>query len=469
MTSTARAPGRERLWRGRPWAVGAAACLVLAGLSLLVPAAPAYDPLMWLHWGREIASLELSTAEGPAFKPLPVAVTTLLSVTGAAAPELWLTVARAGALAAVALACVTAARLGRAAGAAPRWAAVGGAAAAVGVALTERFVLHAAVGDAEPLLVALVLGALLAARERRHGLALALGIAAALLRSEVWPFLAVYGVWAWHATPALRPALLAGAALVPVAWFLPEWLASGQLLRSTDRALVPNPGAPALAARPALETLERAAGLLFVPTAITAALAARGAAAIPALAGLAWLALVALMSEAGFSGEERYALPGAAVLAVSGGAGVAILATRRRLAVPVLAVLLIPFAALGVARTVALGDGLAHRAALHEDLPRAIARAGGRAAVLRCGQPAVGRYRGPLLAYHLGVSKSAVRADGAPGGVSFRSRLRAGQPLSPPRDPAARPVAAVGRWRVEGRCAPAPSREGSARASWTGP
>jgi hypothetical protein len=60
-----------------------AGALVLAGLSVLVVApAPAYDPWMWLLWGREIAGGTLSTSEGPAFKPLPVAVCALLAPLG---------------------------------------------------------------------------------------------------------------------------------------------------------------------------------------------------------------------------------------------------------------------------------------------------------------------------------------------------------------------------------------------------
>jgi hypothetical protein len=29
-------------------------CLALAGLSLLLPSEPSYDPFAWLVWGREI-------------------------------------------------------------------------------------------------------------------------------------------------------------------------------------------------------------------------------------------------------------------------------------------------------------------------------------------------------------------------------------------------------------------------------
>ena len=86
--------------RHRTWLAVAAAVLMAAAVSLLVPSAPAYDPWAWLVWGREVAALELDTVDGPAWKPLPVAVTALLSVAGPGAPALWLVGARAGALAA---------------------------------------------------------------------------------------------------------------------------------------------------------------------------------------------------------------------------------------------------------------------------------------------------------------------------------------------------------------------------------
>ena len=61
----------------------AGAALAIAALTALVIApAPAYDPWAWLLWGREIAHGTLSTEEMPAFKPLTVAVCTLLAPLG---------------------------------------------------------------------------------------------------------------------------------------------------------------------------------------------------------------------------------------------------------------------------------------------------------------------------------------------------------------------------------------------------
>src|SRR4051812_5026232 len=83
----------------RPTGIGVvlAGCLALAALSLLGPSAPTYDPWAWLNWGRQISDGSLDTVAGPSWKPLPVAFTAAFSlVDDAAAPSLWLLVARAG-------------------------------------------------------------------------------------------------------------------------------------------------------------------------------------------------------------------------------------------------------------------------------------------------------------------------------------------------------------------------------------
>jgi hypothetical protein len=412
-----------------------AACLAVAALSLLlVPAAPGYDAWAWLLWGRESLRLELDTVAGPAFKPLPVAVAALLAPAGGAAPELWLLLARAGAVAAVVLAVVAARRLG-----AGPFALLAGA----GVLLTGGFVRHAAVGDAEPLLVALVLGAFVLALDGRHRWALAVAGLAALVRPEVWPFLAAYGLWRWREDRAVVTAL---AVAVPAAWFLPELAGSGELLRSTDRARIPNPGQPATADVPALETLAGAASVVLVP-AVVLALFARGRALLPALAGAGWVLLVAAMSQAGFSGEPRYLVPGAALVAVTAAVGAARL---PRPALAAAALLLAAFAVPRAADIADLGPRLDHQRALVTGLERAIAGAGGPKHLLTCGRPAVGRYRGTLLAWHLDVPKRVVRADGHADQVTFRSRLVAGGPVSPA--PARHVIARTRTWEIRADC-----------------
>src|SRR3712207_698124 len=95
-------PG-ARLHAARRLAMGPGLLVLLAGAlaaasMLLVAPAPSYDPWAWLLWGREIAELRLSTAEGPAFKPLPVAICAVLAPLGDdIAPHAWVLLARVGA------------------------------------------------------------------------------------------------------------------------------------------------------------------------------------------------------------------------------------------------------------------------------------------------------------------------------------------------------------------------------------
>ena len=163
--------------------------LVLAAASLLLPWALAFDPQAWVVWGRDLGRLALDTRGGPSWKPLPVVFTTPLSITGSAAPALWLIIARAGGLLAVAGAAVLATRLG---------GKLAGAVAAVLMVLSTWWGFNTALGNSEGLLAAAALWAIVAHLDGRYRAALGLLTAAALLRPEVWPFLGVYGLWLWR-------------------------------------------------------------------------------------------------------------------------------------------------------------------------------------------------------------------------------------------------------------------------------
>jgi len=431
------------------------AALGIAGLSLLlVAAAPSYDPWAWLLWGREVARGTLSTTEGPAFKPLPVAATTLLSVLGAAAPVAWVLLARAGAVLAVLLGL----RLGRRLG-----GDLAGVLAAAGVALCGGFLGYAAAGAETGWTIAFALAGAEAWRADRHRLAIACGVGCALLRVEAWPFLLVAGLVLWRRRPADRWLLAACAVAVPVLWFVPELLGSGDLLRSSERARIPNPGQPATAAVPALAALREAAALPLWPLwagAVACLLLPAGRAARPVLAaGLAWVALVAVMAQAGYSGEARYALPGAALIAIAGAVGLVALARRaaaaapaRRAAVAVAALLVLVSAAPRLADLADVRRRQAYQDGLASDLRAVIAAGGGREALLACGRPYVGGLRGPLLAYHLDVEKRRVAFDPRPPGTLFRSRLGPLAAVEPPAAPEFVPRARHGRWRLDAAC-----------------
>jgi hypothetical protein len=426
-----------------------AAALGIALLSLLlVQPAPSYDPWAWLLWGRELAGGGLSTLDGPAFKPLPVAVCALLAPFGSAAPWLWVLLVRIAAL----LAAWLAYGLGRELADGSR---VAGALAAVGVVLCGALPYYAATGAEPALVLALALGGAAAWRERRFRVALACAVGCALLRVEAWPFALAAGVALWHRRPQDR-ALLAGLALlVPAAWLVPELIGSGDLLRSGARARVPNPGQPALARIPALAALRAAVELPLWPLwgGVAALLALRTRAALlPAAAGAAWIAIVALMAQAGFSGEPRYALPGAALIALSGAVGLVRAPPRPVLAVAVGLVALA--AAPRLADLPALRAEQAYQWRLAGDLADAVRAAGGPEAVLACGRPYVGRLRGPLMAYRMGVPKHVVEPDAPPRppGMVFRSALTASATPAPAAPGPFAEVAHAGIWRVFAHC-----------------
>jgi hypothetical protein len=443
----------------------AAGVIALASLLVVAPA-PSYDPWAWLLWGREVAGGELSTLDGPAFKPLPVAVCALLAPLGGAAPWLWVGLVRVAA----GVAGVLAFRLARELAGGSRAAGVLGAAAVLLCGGLPTYI----AGGAEPALVlALGLGAAVAWRERRARIALACAVGCALLRVEAWPFAAAAGVLLWRSRPQDRPLLAALAVAVPAAWLVPELIGSGDILRS---ARVPNAGQPALADVPALAALRAAIELPLWPLwAGVAALLwrARGrrtapagdhpcgvdAALLLAAAGAAWIAIVALMAQAGFSGEPRYALPGAALIALGGAVGLAKIATSVvssppwRIEATIVALVALA-AAPRVADLPALRAEQAYQWALASDLATAVEAAGGADAVLACGRPYVGPYRGPLMAYRMGVAKHVVEPDAPPRppGMVFRSALHGASEPAPARAPGFTEIARAGRWQVLAAC-----------------
>jgi hypothetical protein len=309
-----------------------AACLALAGISLLLPSEPSYDPWAWLVWGRELAHGGLDTGGGPSWKPLPVAFTTLVArlegLDEGLPAALWVVVARAGALLALAMAFRVASRLagGGVAG------AIGGAVAAVVLFLTPDWFQFAAHGSEAPLAVALVFWAIERHLDGRHGQVVALGTLACLLRPELFPFLALYLLWAWRAAPKLRPLLAGVLILLAAAWIVPEWIGAGNPLDGGRQARSEPVWSLSNADQPWLRALERAhnhAGLAIELLALVAVAWAlvrrRWAVTVLAAAALTEVGVYLVMTESGFSGNPRYVLPALAVASVLAGVGTAAL------------------------------------------------------------------------------------------------------------------------------------------------
>jgi hypothetical protein len=329
------------------------ACVALAALSLLLPSEPSYDPWAWLVWGREIAHLELDTEGGPSWKPLPVALLALVTPLGDDLPVvIWVAIARAGALLAMVLAYRLAARL--AGGSAPL-RAVAGATAAAFLFLTPDWFQLAAHASEAPLAVALMLWGVERHLDGRRGHALALGALVCLKRPELFPFLALYGLWLAWIEPGRRRTVAALLVAIPLAWVVPEWIGSGDPLDGGSQARSEPYWSLSHAERPWLRALERVHNHAGLPVEVLAAVALVSAAAlrrrgahatalrrradqapaltrraahaqaVPALAAAAALeaALFVGMTQAGFSGNPRYVLPALTVLCVLAGVGAA--------------------------------------------------------------------------------------------------------------------------------------------------
>ena len=472
---------------GRPGRL-AAASLALAAVSLLLPWALAFDPWSWLVWGREVTRLELDTAGGPSWKPLPVVATTILTLAGGAAPALWLVLARAGGLLAIAGAAALAGRLA---------GAVASVAAAAAMALSDWWLLNTALGNSEGLLAAAAVWAVVAQLAGRHRIALALLLAAALLRPEGWPFLGGYALWLWR-TGREPLGLLAVTLLpVPLLWFGPDVLGAGGALGASSAARgTASPQSAVYADFPALEVLADFAELLTIPALLAAAAGAALGGTIArrlAAAGLAWVALVAVMTQAGYAGNPRYNVAAAAAGCVLAGVGVAALARRvasggdatraeegavsggdttarrdDRVDPDATRAARRPSAALGwpVAAALAAGvlaftagdlsdqvEELGDRADRRTDLDALVDRVGGASAISACAPARTNQPMKAMVAWRLDVSMEHL-ADRprAPAAVLRAPPGYEGEPAEPRVPAGFEPVAREGDWELVTAC-----------------
>ncbi len=368
------------LFPGRNFYVGLIiATLTIAALSLLIPSTPSYDPWSWLVWSRQIIHGHLTiTSGGTSWKPLPMIFTIPFALFGKAAPDLWLVVARAGALAAVAMVFRLAYRLtlrvgglfGEADAAMDRLTTVApallaGLIGAVALALSASggFVSSNALGYSEGFAAALLLISIDRHIDGKPRQAFVVGFLVALDRPEIWLFWGPYGLWLFWRDPGARLLVTALFVITPIVWFLPVYLGCGSFSCSVNRATHPRSNSLAFASNPFVAELKRAAwptmllrikvvaALLVVAvtgilwrTYRRAGLAglrtdrsqARLTAALLGVGGLAWFVVIAVMTQVGFSGNNRYLVLGSAMVDICGAVGfgwaaheLAVLGSRR--------------------------------------------------------------------------------------------------------------------------------------------
>jgi hypothetical protein len=338
------------------WLAGVA--LAIGALSLLIPSTPSYDPWSWLVWGREIIHINLQTTGGPSWKPLPVLFTTVFAVFGKAQPDLWLVIARAGAVMSVVMVFRLAWRLTAdlvantppQAGSFRRLAVIGpllaGLIAAGSLINSSGFISNNALGYSEGLAVALSLIAVDSYLDGAPRRAFVIGFFAALDRPELWFVWGPYGLYLFWRDPGARKLVVALFALIPVLWFLPELWGSGHLLRGVTRAQHPRSNSAAFAKCPVCTVFRKEAwpavwDRVKIPGVIALFVAAiglwrtreqwwgrrvvdpgtRARAWLLGLGvfGFAWWLGVAIETQAGFSGNNRYLVLGTAPVAIAGG------------------------------------------------------------------------------------------------------------------------------------------------------
>jgi hypothetical protein len=444
-------------------------CVVLAAVSLRLPAIVGYDPWVWLIWGRELTRGTLSSDGTIAWKPLPVLVTALLAPFGEAAPQLWLLVSRAVGLSGLVAVGSVAARLARGGARAPLVGAVAGTVAVVAFLLTPdneaRWLRHLLQGNIEPVTAALCVWAVRRHLDGRPGQAVVLGALAGLTRPETWPFLLLYAAWLLWRAPRRGWVLVPALSAVPVLWFGGDRLASGDALggAATAQVLLETPEERlVLALDSALAMVPAAVWVAAAVAVVWGAHRRRVAPALLAGAALAWAVLVVVMAaQFGYAAIGRFYAPAAALLCVLAGVAVGWLtgsvwasATRSdrtrlslgsaaaRGALPVaataavLTAVVLAAIALAAAPSVtprlewlpAQLDAAAVRADAEADLVAFVAAAGGRDGLLACGplsldatRPA-GEVR-PRLAWMLDLPMAGVRnsLDNGPGITVMRS------------------------------------------------
>ena len=456
MVSVARS-ARWQVRRATGWvALTGGACLALAVGSLALPAVPTYDPWAWVVFGRELVvpGHGLSTVAGTGWKPLAVLFTAPLSVFGGAAPSLWLVVVRSAGLVAMVLAFRLAARVG---------GLVAGVVAALALLLCSEWLRFLSAGNIEPLVLALLLGAVELHLRGRRGGAFLLGALAGLGRPEVWLLVGVYAADLWRSERRWWPLALGVPGMVAL-WILPDWLGSGDPLRTFHSAEVSHePHALQRTAVPWLDLMRGAGDIAPAPVWIGAVFALAfgwrsrdrtvGALAV-VVAG--WTLPTVAATALGYPAVPRYLFEPAAICCVLAGIGLVALARlprdpRARVAV-----------ALGLA-AVSAPFLVSHATGLHRQATEAKARASQLSSLWRAVDRA--QRRAPVARLHPVVEPGAManalawkldlRLHQVAGAFSPAARIafvqgdqRAVMAQLRHRDATATPVTAAGPWHV---------------------
>jgi hypothetical protein len=441
------------------------AALAVGALSLTIPSTPSYDPWSWLIWGRQIIHGSLQVTGGPSWKPLPMIFTTLFALFGHAQPNLWLIVARAGAIATVVMAFKLAWQLTQGLVAEEnvvltRVACLLAAVIAAGsIVNSPGFISNNALGYSEGLATAMVLMGVDSFLDGHRHRAFAFGFVAALDRPELWVFWVPYGLWLMWRDPGSRRLVLILFVANLALWFGPAGFSG------VTRANNPRSNSAAFTSCPLCTVLRKEAwptllNRVKIPGLIAFVIAAgllyrsrrewwrrqpagdavrwRLVLLVIGVFGYVWWIGIGIETQLHFSGNARYLVFGTVPIAIASGAAwgwfagaipslLRSLAGRARalqgaarsaLAVPLGVVVPI---ALFIVWPPWIGDNiislprthhaLVYQAHLRQDLKTLIQRMGGAKRVLACGTVMAEGFQVPMVAWTLDVPILRVEAQ----------------------------------------------------------
>jgi hypothetical protein len=302
--------------------------------------------------------------------------------------------------------------------AAPIAAAIFAGAAVLGLQDYMHYILSA---QSDPMLVTLTLAAIDMHLLGRYRWTLLFGVLAALGRPEVWPFLGLWGIWAWLRVPSIRWLLYLGVLVIAFMWFGIPTITNhrpdiaGQLAQKSPRELRHNQF---------FGTLGRFKDLEYLPIWIAAALTVvvaivrRNRLILALTAGLVgWVLVEIAFAYHGWPALGRYMFEPAAVAAVLAGIAIGWLLTElprlrrgmpRWIGVPLAAVLVAALVPGAVARLrterrdLRHERGRTHQIVLLQTTTRVL---GGSRHIRNCGQPVtdVGYVSAMAWLYHTNV------------------------------------------------------------------
>jgi hypothetical protein len=269
------------------------------------------------------------------------------------------------------------------------------------------------------MIVALCLGAVDCHLSGRPRWAFALGVLGALGRPEVWPFLALYSLWAWRARPAMRWLLAGGWLFVLFMWFGIPAITSRTAFVAASNAFG---SGRAPHGNKVFATVSRFAGinhpLLNVVGLAAGALALvrRDRVSLCLAAGVVvWVVVEAAFALHGWPGLARYMFPAGALVVVLAGIGIGRVLSDA--AVPRWAGALVAAAIVVALIPSAISHARSERRDLREQrmrttqinrLSTVVGRAGGATLVRSCGEPLTRLEFQTILAWTLRVNVAKV-------------------------------------------------------------